>query len=400
MLSLWLVTAVQAGPWRPAAVLYAGDPATAVDRASEDSGTPTERLDPVRWSTLFDGDTLWVEGASFPAEACEPVDLATLRAQLEAAEGWFFSMVLDRAHQDLDGVLGGLCGLTETLDPALAARAAYLSGVMAALEEQEPAAVAAFQRARDFDPDLAWDTSLQDDPLPAFQQTRAPTPPARLVLDEHLDPRNVRVDGHPLLPVTGPHVISEGVHLLQVVAPSVRSLRITVESGAEVRVIDPVALPPELAEHPEDPSAQSLTARAVLRAEDLLQPRVLWVGEAGTWELDRALMAWEQRRRRPNWIAVGGGVGLAAAGASVAAWSLWRGQALVDGYEPGRTTAPRYASLQADLERQRWIYRGGWLAGGLGLALSGTALVMPRLEARLLPGPAPLGGTLVLRRRP
>ncbi len=400
MLILVGLAVAVAGPRDPASVLYEGDPTAAVERSSDDAGLPVERLDPTRWSTLLADNTLWIEGAAFPAKPCEAVDLATLQGRLEAAEGWFFSMVLDRAAEELDALLDGLCGLTEPVDPALAGRATYLRGVVAALDEKEAAAVAHFQRARDFEPELAWDATLQAEPLPAFQQVRAPTPPARLVLDPHLDPRNVLVDGRPLVPVTGPHVVGEGVHLLQVVAPEVRTLRITVGSGAEVRIIDPLALPPGLGAHPEDPAGQALTAWAVARSAAPLQERVLWSGEAGTWELDRTLMAWDQRRAGPNWLLVGGGAGLAAAGTGVALWARARGAGLVAEYEPGVDSQGEYDALADALARQRWAWRLGWTAGAVGLALSGTALVLPRLQARIVPGPTPLGAALHVGRRP
>ncbi len=399
MLTAWLVVAALAAPRDRPTLLYEGDPTEAVERASRDAGLRPERLEPVLWETVLGDRALWVEGASFRSEGCEPVDMARLGRDLKEAEGWFYSMVLDRSRQDLERFMDSLCGLTEPLDPTLAARAAYLTGVVAALEEREAAAVSAFQRARDFEPELSWDPALSPEPVPSFLQQRPPTPPASLTLDSHIDPRHVRIDGQSLPPVSEHHVLTEGVHLLQIVAPEVRTLLVTVGSGATVTLLDPLALPPDLGAHPEAERGRAITARAIARSGQAWGDPLLWTGAAGTWALDPTMMSWDQRRPRPRWTVVGAGAGVALAGAGLGAWSWLAGQSTAESYRPGVDTLATWNDLDDRLTRLRWAWRGAWALAGVGLATSGTALMLPRLQVRLAPGPTPLGvGATVTRR--
>ncbi|GEM_PF-5585269 len=305
--------------------------------------------------------------------------LAALQQHLGRAEGALPLLDLEEATQALDLAAEALGCLDEAVAGSLAARVAYLRGLVAVLDERPDQAQEWFMAALALRPALEWDRNWAPDLRPPYDAAQAATrsqAPALLTILGTPEPGTLWLDGRPLVLRPGVHELSPGVHYLQLAGSPWQTWTLTLTAGGEGTLLLPGALGPEALAWAQDPAQHHRLAPLlglVVAPDSALQVHA--GGQAFDVAPDTDSWALVREPRHPGrWIAVGGG-SLAAGAAMVAAlsWAEARG-AVQDANDAAGWGQYVEAGVRYDGAATR--YRSSWIAEGVGLAVLGVGLAV------------------------
>ncbi len=189
----------------------------------------------------------------------------------------------------MDGLLA--C-LRDPVSPADAARAYFLRGIVAFDSGDEGKALQSFVQARQFDPEIAWDTAFPPRAQGVFDQATtisAEQAPASLLLVPA--PPDIRVDGR-LASTTGSQLtLGPGRHLVQLGPEPMTTFQVELQAGSEATLVVPAMVDEHaLREIATDDRVALSAALGALLGEGQLVfvavPGGIWKGSAGgrAWE--------------------------------------------------------------------------------------------------------------------
>ncbi|MBN2799426.1 MAG: hypothetical protein JXX28_09790 [Deltaproteobacteria bacterium] len=152
------------------------------------------------------------EGAIY---ACQgpSTGVQELTERLDRVEGDMAYMEFEQARSGLRQLVEGLRCLSEAVDPVLAHRIYYLTGLIDLFDGEEREARTDFRLALSFRPDAPWDDDFPPDGIELYERAREDVSAASSVQLRLAPGRNsVLLDGRPAL---SPLVVNAGPHLLQ-----------------------------------------------------------------------------------------------------------------------------------------------------------------------------------------
>jgi hypothetical protein len=305
--------------------------------------------------------------------------LADLQRHLSLAEGALPLLDLDAAEQALDAANRVLGCLDEAVAGSLAARVAFLSGLVAVLGEQPVEAQDHFAAALVLRPSLEWDDNWAPDlrkPYEAARAALAAQSPAVVTILGSPDPGTLWLDGRPLTLHAGGQEIPGGRHYLQLAGDPWQTWTLDLQAGTVATLVVPGALGPEALAWALDPDQQHrldpLLALVVAPGSEL-QLHALNTD----YTVEPTNQAWVEvtaEKHPGRWVALGGGA--LAAGAAMVGTLAW-----IDAKQAvaGADSAQGWSDyLEADVSYQqaKSRYRTAWIGEGVGLAVLGAGLVV------------------------
>lgn len=368
------------------ALLHASEVGDAIETAARDARERERDLVP-RTLSDFAPSELAVLGAEQERCDLDTVDVLTLQESLTQADLLLTKGRSAKARAVLQRATAQFVCLDRWVEPSSAARVWLLLGIASQIEGDPQAALAAFQQALIYRPDLLWDSSYTPAGEELFLQARVSNDrgsPGRLSIAPGVDPTDVRVDGYPV--ADGETRLVPGAHLVQT---SDRTLQMNVAGGEHVWLVDGASLPTTLLEDFQDPRVSSFLE--VLLAGS----GPLYVESAGrTWIWDGVDFQLLATRRDPAPWVLSSGVVLAAAGGGMTLWQVQRGRQAIEDGEAAIAGLNRGAHGTAEDEwaEARQLTAVGIGLGAVGVGLAGTGVLM------LSPGSVPAGVTLTVRR--
>lgn len=244
-------------------VLYAGDPATAVQRVATDTQKPVWDMAPFRLSERINGDSPRGLGANQPAPCHGPAATnAQLRDLIGKIEGRMTYEEWDQAKADLELAAQSIACLSEPAEPDLGARVYFLTGITATATADPAAANEAYLQAFAFQPALVWDETYTPDWRAQFESALTEhnrRSSASLLLGPGMQgQQSLWVDGK-MVTVSGDRLtLPEGAHLVQSLEPTVRTVPVRVYTDRIVALAVPSKVADTLVERATDPTAQPL----------------------------------------------------------------------------------------------------------------------------------------------
>jgi hypothetical protein len=366
-------------------VVHDGDPGVAVARAAAASGRPAEALTAMAWDTLRQGPPALVGGGM--VSGCAAAPTATneqLQWLIQRADGAVAYGEADRAAPELVEARKTLGCLASPVDPDRLVRFWMLTGVVAAAQGDEKAAVGAF-RAAIGSGKPGWDDAWPASARALFDRAAGEAAQAgKTKLTVVAPGATVHVDGKP---VEGPLDVLPGSHVVLVGAATPVPLVIEVPEGA-VQLVIPAAFPADLALADEASNrgpASALLAAALGEGSPafVVTESKVWAASAGRtdWialsshEAPPAFRAGKLLAGAGLVVAVGGGVPAilgytrASGGAAdmEAAASEAEFLAARDDYEAGA----------AMLKPTRWVAAGGGALAVVGIGLAALNAPVP-----------------------
>ncbi|MFZ5478600.1 MAG: hypothetical protein ACOZNI_17650 [Myxococcota bacterium] len=263
-------------------------------------------------------------GARVIACAEAPAANAAVAEAIQRADGALAYMEYESARRDLAIAAARLACLSEPVDPQLAARLWYMRGIAAFADGDTPAARRHFQRARLFDPRLAWDEDFAPDARPTFDGAVDDLRVAEAVWVTIVPlPDGLLVDGRPAAAPEGRVAMPPGEHIVQVGTGPVTTLQVEVDPGGEPTVVVPALVPARLERTPALSAALAATVHR----------------DATVYAVTRAGAVWRVHAGRDDWETLGGGsvaeaaapVAPAKPGTRLGRWLLGGGAAVLAG---------------------------------------------------------------------
>lgn len=378
MLGLALIGSALAAP-DDTPILYASEPADAVDAATRATGAPPWQLAPMRLSELGLPAALVALGQ--PQAPCsEALTNETLRNKLELGVAKMRRRDYTAAQSLLTEAASGLRCLSQPAEPSALAGLFLQLGIAAAARGEAATASGAFQRALAAEPALSWD----DDHDPALStefdaaRTAYETGP-KVVIQRGPGTENLQlwVDGRPS--ADGPLALPEGTHIVQTLQPT-STIELTLDADAPAPMIAfGPALRDDLVAEISEPVPQA-TFAALLGSSH--ERALVWSGEQ-LWALEGGL--WQQipvpqpepvkpdvPRAKVSPLRIAG-ISSLAVGALIAGY----GSVLV-----ATNPAVELSDKNGDQMAQRFggigLVQGGAMVAGLGVAEIGVSFLLPR----------------------
>ena len=353
-------------------VLVDGAPRPALRKVSRDAWRSLDQLHPITLDRLVPASDIVALGAG-SGVVCNGSSAtnAELHKQAAIADRLRVQLRWAEASDALSTAIARLPCLGEEAEASLGMRLFLLDGWTRVRQGDEAGAQASFQRALAFAPGHAWEGDLAPDPPLAFVRASQGTRLGALELGPgFLDDAALKVDGY-VPSETGTRIpLAEGVHLVQILGTSVSTLEVQVEAGRTTVLIRPDRLPDDLLSHARASETRHLLG---LLVENSGVDVPVWVPtNTHTWCYRPEDHLWSlaepspQLRARRRLQAIGVGVSLAAAGASLAyGLDLAR-------LEGRRTIDPE----QSDVWDEEWAVARTGLGASLGVLGAGVSAVM------------------------
>jgi hypothetical protein len=153
-------------------VLYEGDPVPSLQAAAADLEVDPAALQPIRPGELPGGDTPLLFGRDTRFCSVDGAGNGALRDLVTRAEGHLAYQRTAEASAVLDTAAASLACLPEPIEASLAARIAWLRGVLALRSGSTTEAASAFRLAATFQPGLTWDSRFPPDTTGTFDAAR------------------------------------------------------------------------------------------------------------------------------------------------------------------------------------------------------------------------------------
>jgi hypothetical protein len=284
--------------------------------------------------------------------------------------------------------------LIEPLEASLASRIFFLRGFVELETGRQPEAREAFDRAVLFAPELEWDERFPPTGQPLLKEARealAAATPGVLVLGPGLQQATALwVDGQPAIVEDGHLSIKPGVHLVQMLQPTVVTLPLHIGVDRAVAIVDAQAM----AQTPLASLLGTIELQALLEQEFGSGTPIWFYAGENTWRLDSS---WSELPKSDAVLhaerAIVGqklarsGVGVLGVGmvGGAVSWTIIGSNYKADASETRASYETRQARVNATAP---WAYTTSGIAlGGLAVAVTGWAL----LDGRVRVGPGPMG---------
>lgn len=385
-------------------VVYAGgDPDKVLDRIAAVSGVPADTLHAVPVADLVRGRPPTLLGGG-KLEHCggSPTTLASVRQSMDLAKGAVAYMEYGSARAALDAAIRDLGCLQEPIDAELAARAWFLTGVVAHASGDEARTRSAFRQARLFAPEMGWDENFAPAARGAFESVTAEMKATSLVsLSVVPEPPEgaLRVDGR-VVRVVGGHVgVLPGTHHVQVGDAPPLTMTMQVDANAPATLVLPSLVTDDALAWAGDGDRREALSSVLIGA--LGDEGVVYVVSNDiVWRLRLGGSAWDlvaagarpltampvpasatgaSGEERPTGRrSAAGPVTLAVGGAGLIAGGVVAGLgygAARDAVEDANTNG-RSEEGDAQYEAGGQQYTAGLVVGGVGAALAVTGLVL------------------------
>ncbi len=396
-----------------------GETDRALARVVVATDRPSAELTPRTMEALIAADSprlLGIGTLDHCADAA--MDLTTIQAALNAAEGHSNYMEYPEAIEKIDQALARLPCLNEPLDPDLAARLLLLRGHAAFAQGDSPKAWADFRQARLIAPELAWGDEFSTEVRPLFDGAGAElantTPmPLAVTPREQLD--RLWVDGRAADTVE----IRRGRHLVQYeIGTTLGSVWLDLTSDLELTLVLPAAYPADA--HTWAADAERRDALGALLAAAAPTETIYVPLDDIVWRFDGGDRVWtgttmsgeavtitapeepppesepsaaapveappptpeppppEPARSRPQVALISGGV-LLAGGGALTAISYSQALTALDDTSTATSASEWNAADQRYTEAQQRFVVGAAIAG-VGAAVGVTGVVLSRLN--------------------
>lgn len=285
-----------------------GDSAAVVARVATLSGTPSDQLRAISVEAIVAGRPPGILGGGrLTPCGTAPTRNDSISRSLEIATGAVAYMEYGSAKAALDQSIRDVDCLQEAVEPTMAARVWYLSGIVAHASGDQAGTRVAFRQAILFQPDLEWDENFKPDARMTFDAVSAEMKssamvPLRVV---PMPPDGaLRIDGRPVKVVGGQVSVIPGAHHLQVGTSVLGSARLEVDVNAPAAVVLPQYVTDEALDWAGDGDKRG--ALAVILAGAL--------GTSGNVLVATDTVLWRVRLGGSAWDVVGASAPAASAG--------------------------------------------------------------------------------------
>jgi hypothetical protein len=391
-------------------VLYTGfDPGVALSQSAAAAKVPLDSLRAVTLRELMTSKAPVLKGDGVVL-TCEgiPSTMKNVRGAVQRAENAVAYMEFENARAHLRTALMALSCLQEPLAPDAASRIYYLEGVVQHAEGNLGVARSAFEIARTFDAELAWDNYFPPASKVIFEEVLAEEVSgqgASLQIIPAPVAGTLWVDGQPVTGSLANLDLSPGIHAIQVVTSRAHTAYVDLENGATATLVMPSSVPDAAINWVDDPASQP-QLNAVLEAVLPLETPVyvvtggqVWQGQVGQAEWTalaiptQAIATRIDRRDMASKSMLWGGGGVAALSGAYAGISWLRA---MDAYRTGVSAETYPVNFEAEgrFDAAAAQYRVSMsVALGSALIAGGGYLLK---EDRLQPVSFPGGGHGVL----
>ncbi len=398
-LAITLVSAGVAAAEAPAPRLVVdasaqGDPTAQLTQLRDAFGDPFEAQRALVDEALDYGFGPWGITAPATLQQCsaQPLSAGDLAEGLEEVEGLMLGLEYGDASARLSNLESRLCAASDPLEAAQVARVPFLLGICRFYAGDEASAKAAFLRAVERFPDLAWD----DDFPPAPQQVffaavgaALQSPRTTLELRASDRPARVWLDGIEVSDELTTVTLIGTQHLLQVAGEdsAVATLLLETAEAAAIALVGPRRARAGLMESPQTPEGEMAFGLLVVAAHRrghsevlVLQaplPELAWRYN----DLDRRWtkvslvlgkrLAQARRARTTGGLLMGMGTAVALSGAAIGFTNHSAGLDLLDEMD---TDAGMYDLLVDEYEAHRKGMTAGFAMLAVGGALVGAGV--------------------------